>query len=252
MQNKAIEIINEQLQKLDSIEKKTYSKNPYLESESEKLRRWEDFTSDQIAKNISKKEADKFRKIRPNIPPGIKEDIYLISKYRDFLIAFKEEIQEHPEFVFADSKNIPHEISFIQQGDYYKAVRLISDILGQAKRSLTIIDRYLNDEILDFIPQGNTLTEIRLLIKKASPLFIKYAEAFNKEHKNLFVKISDVFHDRYIIVDSIKYWHLGSSLDRHIGIRQTIFMLINEPFLQNKLKETFDFEWQKATEIISP
>jgi len=252
MQNKAIEIINEQLQKLDSIEKKAYSKNPYLESESEKLRRWEDFTSDQIAKNISKKEADKFRKIRPNIPPGIREDIYLISKYRDFLIAFKEEIQEHPEFVFADSKNIPHEISFIKQGEYYKAVRFISDILGQAKSSLTVIDRYLDDEILDFIPQGNILTEIRLLVRKASPTFIKYAKAFNKQYKNLFVKTSDVFHDRYVIVDSTKYWHLGSSLDKHLGIRQTVFMLINEPSLRNEIKKTFDTEWQKATEIITP
>lgn len=252
MQDKAMKTINDQLQKLDLINSIAYGKNPYLESVSEKLQRWEDFTSDQIAKKISKKEADKFREIKPNIPLGIRGDIYLISKYRDFLIVLKEEIQEHPEFIFADSKNIPHEISFIQQGDYYKAVRFISDIFGQAKRSIIIIDRYLNDEILDFIPQGNTLTEIRLLIKKASPLFIKYAEAFNKKYKNLLVKTSDVFHDRYIIVDSTKYWHLGSSLDRHLGIRQTIFMLINEPFLQNEIKNSFDSEWKKATEIITP
>ena len=82
-----------------------------------------------------------------------------------------------------------------------------------------------NEEIKNARELRDELKEIKLLTDKVSNRFKKFAEAFNKESKNLYVRAANAFHDRYIITDINQFWYLGSSIDKHLGSKYTIFML---------------------------
>ncbi|OGC41825.1 hypothetical protein A2Y85_07150 [candidate division WOR-3 bacterium RBG_13_43_14] len=180
------------------------------------------------------------------------DDRILLTKYYEFLSCLKEEIKSNAEFIFNEPKESQTFVQLIEQGRFYYAIRSISKIIEQARSSLIIIDRYYDDGILDLIPQRDELKEIKLLTDKVSNRFKKFAEAFNKESKNLYVRAANAFHDRYIITDINQFWYLGSSIDKHLGSKYTIFMLISEPLLQRAILEAFELEWQKANEVIKP
>ncbi|MBO4622877.1 MAG: virulence RhuM family protein [Bacilli bacterium] len=98
-------------------------------------------------------------------------------------------------------------------GQFYDAYTLIQSIFEKAKEEIIIIDNYIDRSILD-----------RLVFKKKDIKVIIYTNintskikdidinTFNKQYNNL--KIINTFkvHDRFIIIDKYKLYHLGASI----------------------------------------
>ena len=62
--------------------------------------------------------------------------------------------------------------------------------------------------------------------KDKSKLLNKDIEMFNKQYGNLHVKYTDKVHDRYIIIDNKKLYHLGASI-KDLG--KNIFSISESP-----------------------
>jgi len=98
-------------------------------------------------------------------------------------------------------------------GQFYDAYTLIQSIFESAKNEIIIIDSYVDRTILD-----------RLVVKKKSVKVVIYTSittskilgkditTFNKQYGNLDVRYTNKVHDRYIVIDKVKLYHLGASI----------------------------------------
>ncbi len=111
---------------------------------------------------------------------------------------------------FEEKKENVNEIYFY--GRIYDAYSKIVDILKEGKEEIIIIDRYADKSILDMIRDIDV--KVTLIVKRNGLLKEIDIEKYNKQYHNLKIKYDDTYHDRYIIIDRKKVYHLGSSLNQ--------------------------------------
>lgn len=253
---KAIAIIDQQIGELDNIVKPALREGD-LDMGYKRMARWKERTVRKIRELVSDKEGVKFHDLRKTAWTMYKNENFAdeAQMYKNALISLKEELDKYPEDIFlpANSKTQDIHVSsegLIIAGQYYDALKFVADILSHAKNSIVMIDRYIDDDILDLIPSGKKDLEIRILTQKISDKLKKLAHAFLKQYKNLAIRKSDVFHDRFVIIDVNECYHFGPSIDEHLGKRYAMFSRIQEPALIDQLKVAFNQEWNKAQIVI--
>ena len=103
--------------------------------------------------------------------------------------------------------------SLLFNGQFYDAYTLIQSIFDKAIKEIIIIDNYVDRTILDrLVNKNNDVQVIIYTHKDKSKLLNKDIEMFNKQYGNLVIKYTDKVHDRYIIIDQEKIYHLGASI----------------------------------------
>ena len=104
--------------------------------------------------------------------------------------------------------------------------------MSQSEKEIIIIDNYADKSVLDMISKIET--EVMLITKKNSLLSKIDIEKYNKQYNNLKIKYDSRFHDRYILIDKIKLYHLGSSIN-HAGSKIFSINIIEDKFIINSL-----------------
>ena len=98
-------------------------------------------------------------------------------------------------------------------GEFYDAYTLIQSIFDKAIKEIIIIDNYVDRTILDRLVNKKKFVNVTIYTHKdKSKLLNKDVEMFNKQYGNLVIKYTDKVHDRYIIIDQEKLFHLGASI----------------------------------------
>ena len=82
------------------------------------------------------------------------------------------------------------------EGQIYDAYSLLINILNQCKREIIIIDNYASKELFDIIKDINK--NITIITKNIDEILIK---KYKKQYNNINIIKSDIFHDRFIIID---------------------------------------------------
>jgi hypothetical protein len=134
-------------------------------------------------------------------------------------------------------------------GQYFDALLRVRDILAQAKKSIVIIDGYVNEDVLNLVSGKDKSVEVKILTKNVSASLNTAAIAFNKQYGNLSIRSSSVFHDRFVIIDNKEFYHFGASI-KDLGNRGFMFSLIEESFVIDALRQQFNQEWANATVVI--
>ena len=92
------------------------------------------------------------------------------------------------------------------EGQIYDAYSLLINILNQSKREIIIIDNYASKELFDIIKDINK--NITIITKNIDEILIK---KYKKQYNNINIIKSDMFHDRFIIIDNEILYHSGAS-----------------------------------------
>ena len=117
--------------------------------------------------------------------------------------------------------------SILFNGQFYDAYTFVQSIFEQAKSEILIIDNYVDRSILDRLVNKNKDVKVTIYTHKdKSKLLNKDIEMFNKQYGNLIIKYTDKVHDRYIIIDNQKLYHLGASI-KDLG--KKIFSISESP-----------------------
>jgi len=153
-----------------------------------------------------------------------------------------------------ESKDIIPSIKFTREGvffagQYFDALYKVRDILSSSKKSIVIIDGYINEDVLNLLSNKEKSVEVKILTKNVSSSLTTAANAFNKQYGNLSIKTSSAFHDRFMITDDSDFYHFGASI-KDLGNRGFMFSLIEESIVINSLRKQFSQEWSKATIIV--
>ena len=121
------------------------------------------------------------------------------------------------------------------EGQIYDAYSLLIDILSKAKEEIIIIDNYAGKELFDITRNINI--NIKIYTKNID---IVSKRKYEKEYSNIKIISTDIFHDRFIIIDNKKLYHSGSSF-KDLGKRCFAISKIEDisllKELLNKLRE---------------
>lgn len=109
------------------------------------------------------------------------------------------------EFIFDSLENKVNEHIFFD-GLIYDAYSLMIDIFNTSKKSITIIDNYVDKNILDIL--SRTKRDVLLINNQYSNSdYNKY----KSQYSNVTIKINNNIHDRFIIIDNEVLYHCGAS-----------------------------------------
>ncbi|MBP3808837.1 MAG: ORF6N domain-containing protein [Eubacterium sp.] len=97
-------------------------------------------------------------------------------------------------------------------GQIYDAFSLIVSIIQKAQSEIVLIDSYVDIDTLNILSKKNTGVDVKIITYSNARLSNTDITNFNAQYPNLIVKRSQVFHDRFIILDSSTVYHIGASI----------------------------------------
>ena len=135
-----------------------------------------------------------------------------------------------------DKKFPPQKVFF--DGQVYDAFEQMKKFVRMAKKELIIIDPYFADSVLPLIAQKRKDVEVLVVKNSRSKLLHDVdVEQFNAQYLNsLTVKVSDRFHDRFLIIDKTTLIHVGASLN-HLGKKCFAFSSLDKSNIPDILEK---------------
>ena len=97
-------------------------------------------------------------------------------------------------------------------GQIYDAFSLIISLIQRAKKSIYLVDGYVDLVTLDMLAKKNKGVSVTIFTYSRTRLSQTDIDKFNKQYPVLTVKKTDVFHDRFLIVDEKEVYHIGASI----------------------------------------
>ena len=112
-----------------------------------------------------------------------------------------------------ESKNTTIKQGVFFEGQFFDAYIFISDILKQAKKSIVLIDNYIDEKtLLHLASKTNKDLNINIITKSISKELKLDIEKYNKQNNNLSIYEYENSHDRFLILDNKIIYHLGASI----------------------------------------
>jgi hypothetical protein len=97
-------------------------------------------------------------------------------------------------------------------GQIFDAYQLASRIIRSAKKSIVLIDNYIDENALTHLAKKEKGVKVLLLTKSiANQLKLDIKKA-NEQYGNFEAKLFTQSHDRFLIIDGKEVYHLGASL----------------------------------------
>ncbi len=130
-----------------------------------------------------------------------------------------------------ENKNLNPTQGIFHNGQIFDAYIFINDLLKSAKQDIVLIDNYIDDTVLTLFSKYKNLkfTIVTKNISNQSKLDI---EKYNLQYKNLTIKTSNKYHDRFLLIDHKKAYHIGASL-KDLGKKVFAFSKIDIEIIKN-------------------
>lgn len=125
-------------------------------------------------------------------------------------------------------------------GQIYDAFSLITSIIQKAQKEIVLIDGYVDVDTLNILAKKNSSVDVKIYTYASARLTNRDADNFNAQYPTVTVKKTQVFHDRFIILDGKIAYHIDASI-KDAGKKCFGISLIDDPGvvaeLMSRLKE---------------
>ncbi|RLD59982.1 MAG: DNA-binding protein [Bacteroidetes bacterium] len=108
--------------------------------------------------------------------------------------------------------NLPPNQGVFFDGQIFDAYKLVSDIVRSAKKSIVLIDNYVDDTVLNLFSKKDKKVNCVIFTKTISKQLKQDTDKFNKQYPILKLKQFGKTHDRFLIIDQNEVYHIGASL----------------------------------------
>jgi len=136
------------------------------------------------------------------------------------------------------------------KGQQYDAYKLIRGILREANENIVIIDSYVDESVLNMLESKKEGVKTQILTNSESGRAVRTAgNRFNSQYKNLQIRTSRDFHDRFLIIDDKDFYHFGHSI-KNLGDRSCMFSRIEEQMIIETLRNEFIKVWERSQVIL--
>ena len=97
-------------------------------------------------------------------------------------------------------------------GQIYDAFSLLIELIQKAAQEIILIDGYVDVSTLNLLAKKNSGVAVTVYTFKKTKLTAQDVAVFNAQYPQLNVKYTNVFHDRFLILDGKTVYHIGASL----------------------------------------
>ncbi len=97
-------------------------------------------------------------------------------------------------------------------GQIYDAFSLLIELIQKADQEIILIDGYVDVGTLNVLAKKKSGVAVTIYTFKKTKLTAQDVAAFNAQYPQLDVKYTDVFHDRFLVLDGKTVYHIGASL----------------------------------------
>ena len=139
---------------------------------------------------------------------------------------------------------------FFPQGTQHDAYVRIREIIHRAKRSLLIIDPYLDGTVFAILGDVQGTLTVELFAANLPADFALETVKFQQQHPQVQVETrrSRDFHDRFIVIDEAECWHIGCSI-KDAGNKAFMLSAIEDSWNSEALLETLRSTWERAKSL---
>ena len=163
-----------------------------------------------VGYRVSSLKATKFRQWATSVLKNYIQNGYAINTHKiteQRLNILENDIANIKSHIKNNTIEVKHGIFF--NGQIFDAYALLSDLIKSAKVSIILIDNYIDESILTLLSKNQNV-QFTLYTQNTSKKLQLDIEKYNKQYRNLEVKITKNFHDRFLICDETVY-HFGAS-----------------------------------------
>lgn len=154
-----------------------------------------------------------------------------MNRLEDHLETLKDKVQQIDLQIH--SKLIPTQGIFFE-GQVFDAYELTSRIIRSAKKSIILIDNYIDESTLLHLTKKDKHVAVSLLSKSKSAQFDTDLKKVNTQYGNFVWQQFDKSHDRFLIIDQNDVYHLGASL-KDLGKKWFAFSKLDKLSMESML-----------------
>lgn len=107
-------------------------------------------------------------------------------------------------------------------GQIFDAHKFVSDLIRKAKKSIVLIDNYVDDTVLNLFTKRNKNVAVTIYTANLLKALMMDLKKFNAQYPKIEVKEFKHSHDRFMIINDGDVYHLGASL-KDLGKRWFAF-----------------------------
>jgi len=118
------------------------------------------------------------------------------------------------------------------EGQIFDSYTITSKIIRSAKKSIILVDNYIDETTLIHLTKKNTKVKVLLLTKNISNQILLDVKKANEQYPEFVLRKFDFSHDRFLIIDESKVYHLGASL-KDLGKKWFAYTELNKNSVEN-------------------
>ena len=97
-------------------------------------------------------------------------------------------------------------------GQVFDAYKFFSDVIKSARKSIILIDNYVDESVLTFFSKRAKNVEVTILTKEITGSLKLDLDKYNSQYPPITIKEFKKSHDRFMIIDDTDVYHFGASL----------------------------------------
>ena len=111
-------------------------------------------------------------------------------------------------------------------GQIFDAWQFVSDIIKTAKKSIILIDNYIDESILTLLSKRKIDVSATIYTATTTKQLLLDLEKHKLQYPKIDIKVFKQSHDRFLIIDNKTVYHIGASL-KDLGKKWFAFSKIN-------------------------
>ena len=129
-------------------------------------------------------------------------------------IEHKAEADHKFEQIFnaIEERSIKPKQGIFFDGQIFDAYQFVAGLIRTARKSIILIDNYIDDGVLTLLSKTNNKVQITILTKTISKQLALDVKKYNEQYPEITLKEFHQSHDRFLIIDGKTVYHFGASL----------------------------------------
>jgi hypothetical protein len=124
------------------------------------------------------------------------------------------------------NKSLPADFGVFFDGEVYDAYVFVTEVIRLAEKSILLIDNYVDDTVLTMLSKREKNIPATIYTSKITKQLSLDLQKHNSQYPAIEIKLFKESHDRFLIIDNKKVYHIGASL-KDLGKKWFAFSKIN-------------------------
>lgn len=130
---------------------------------------------------------------------------------------------------------LPPQQGIFFDGQVFDAYRFVADLIKKAKRSIVLIDNYVDDSVLSLLDKRERNVSAKIYTQNISPQLQLDINKHNSQYPLIEVNQFNKAHDRFLLIDD-EIYHIGASI-KDLGKKWFAFTLMHDITAKELIKK---------------